>query len=70
MPAKPRPPVWLAGMDGTAHATRYHTLHTVCGLQPVQERLAWPRERYCERCIAGLQADPTERPFTVRKVAS
>jgi len=46
-----RPPVWLADVDGIAHARALaSSTRTVCGIKAVAERYAWPRKATCEVC--------------------
>lgn len=49
----PKPPrdKWLAGPDRIAHAHRAGRSRTLCGLHPIDERLAWPETFRCATCL-------------------
>ena len=59
MPKLPEPKVsWRAGNDRISHAHRSYELRTVCGMEIVLERLAWPAFRKCLACRAALEPVP------------
>lgn len=47
---------WVAGKDGTAHATAGHELRTLCGVRPLPDRYAWPAQRRCSTCVERAEA--------------
>jgi hypothetical protein len=49
---------WRAGNDKVAHAHLPRALRTVCGMEIVLERLAWPAFRKCMACRAALEQIP------------
>lgn len=54
--------VWRAGADQIAHAhvLRKDSRRTLCGIQIVQHRLAWPPVARCPDClvVSGVKAVP------------
>lgn len=57
-PPAPAKVVWRAGVDRVDHAHAKAALRTVCGLEIVLERLAWPAFRKCMVCRAAVEQIP------------
>lgn len=49
---------WRAGNDQVAHAHLPRALRTLCGLEIIGERFAWPAFRKCMGCVAIVDGIP------------
>ena len=52
----PRPPLWNAGRDGIADASRPRDPRALCGVPAVDERWAWPERFACPVCVRIVAA--------------